>query len=133
MEPENTPPSQSKVALWVSYVMSAIPVLMLFMSAGMKISKAKAVTDGFATMGFPAGVIMPIGIVELICTVLYIVPQTAVLGAILLTGYLGGAIVTHVRAEEGFIGPLVFGVLLWGGLFLRDARIRALIPLRKPK
>lgn len=131
METENTSPS--KVTLVISYVMSAIPVLMLFMSAGMKISKVPMVTDGFAKMGFPAGVIMPIGIVELLCTVLYIIPQTAVLGAILLTGYLGGAIVTHVRAEEAFIGPLAFGVLVWGGLFLRDARIRNLIPLRKPQ
>ena len=133
MEPENTSPSPSKAVLWISYIMSAIPVLMLFMSAGMKISKVPMVTEGFAKMGFPAGVIMPIGIIELLCTVLYIIPQTAVLGAILLTGYLGGAIVTHVRAEEAFIGPLVFGVLVWGGLFLRDARIRNLIPLRKPK
>ncbi|MEQ1840672.1 MAG: DoxX family protein [Verrucomicrobiales bacterium] len=131
METENTPPSPSKVVLWISYIMSAIPVLMLFMSAGMKISKVPMVTEGFAKMGFPAGAIMPIGIVELLCTVLYIIPQTAVLGAILLTGYLGGAIVTHVRAEEAFLGPLVFGVLVWGGLFLRDVRIRTLIPLRK--
>jgi hypothetical protein len=133
MENENTSPSPSKAVLAISYIMSAIPVLMLFMSAGMKISKVPMVTDGFAKMGFPAGVIMPIGIVELLCTVLYIIPQTAVLGAILLTGYLGGAIVTHVRAEEAFIGPLAFGVLVWGGLFLRDARIRNLIPLRKPQ
>jgi hypothetical protein len=133
MENENTSPSPSKAVLAISYIMSAIPVLMLFMSAGMKISKVPMVTDGFAKMGFPAGVIMPIGIVELLCTVLYIIPQTAVLGAILLTGYLGGAIVTHVRAEEAFIGPLAFGVLVWGGLFLRDGRIRNLIPLRKPQ
>ncbi len=132
MEPENTQPSPSKAVLWISYIMSAIPVLMLFMSAGMKISKAPMVIEGFTKMGFPAGVIVPIGIVELICTVIYIIPQTAVLGAILLTGYLGGAIVTHVRADEAFIGPLAFGVMVWGGLFLRDARIRNLIPLRKP-
>jgi hypothetical protein len=133
MEPENTPSSPSKLALWSSYIMSAIPVFMLFMSAGMKISKAPMVMEGFTTMGFPPGVIVPIGVVELICTVIYIIPRSTVLGAILLTGYLGGAIVTHVRAEEAFIGPLAFGVLLWGGLFLRDARIRDLIPLRKPK
>ena len=133
MEPENTPPSPSKAALWISYIMSAIPVLMLLFSAVMKISQVPMVTEGFGKMGFPAGVILPIGIVELLCTVLYIVPRTAVLGAILLTGYLGGAIVTHVRVDEAFIGPLAFGVLLWGGLYLRDARIRDLIPLRKPK
>jgi len=131
MDYESPTPTPSKAVLWISYIMSAIPVLMLFMSAAMKIAKVPMVTEGFTKMGFPAGVIMPIGIVELVCTVIYIIPQTAVLGAILLTGYLGGAIVTHVRAEEAFIGPLAFGVLIWGGLFLRDARIRALIPLRK--
>lgn len=133
MENESMPSPPSKAVVWISYIMSAIPVFMLLMSAVMKIARVPMVTEGFAKMGFPAGVIMPIGIVELLCTVLYIIPQTAVLGAILLTGYLGGAIVTHVRAEEAFIGPLAFGVLVWGGLFLRDARIRNLIPLRKPQ
>lgn len=132
MEPESIPPVPSKLTLWISYVMSAIPVFMLLMSAVMKIARVPMVTEGFATMGFPANVILPIGVVELLCTVLYLIPRTAVLGAILLTGYLGGAIVTHVRAEEAFIGPLVFGVLIWGGLYLRDGRIRALIPLRAP-
>jgi len=133
MEPESMPPSPSKAALWVSYIMSAIPVLMLLMSAVMKIAQVPMVTEGFSTMGFPSNAIVPIGIVELLCTFFYLIPRTAVLGAILLTGYLGGAIVTHVRVEEAFIGPLAFGVLLWGGLFLRDARIRDLIPLRKPQ
>lgn len=132
MEPESTSPS--KVVLWISYIMSAIPVFMLLMSASMKISQSAQVVDGFAQMGFPKWEILPIGIVELTCTVIYLIPRTTVLGAILLTGYLGGAVVTHVRAEEiAFLGALSFGVLLWGGLFLRDARIRDLIPLRKPK
>ena len=130
MEPERTPPS--KIVLWASYILSAVPVFMLLMSAAMKISQSTQVIEGFATMGFPSWLILPIGIVELACTVLYLIPRTTVLGAILLTGYLGGAVVTHVRAEEmAFLGALTFGVLLWGGLFLRDARIRDLIPLRK--
>jgi hypothetical protein len=76
---------------------------------------------------------MPLGIILLICTILYVIPRTAVLGAILLTGYLGGAVVTHVRAGEGWFPitfPIIFGVFLWGGLYLRDTRLRALIPLR---
>lgn len=133
MEYESSPSTPSKAVVWSSYIMSAIPVLMLLMSAVMKIARVPMVTEGFATMGFPANVIVPIGLVELLCAIIYLIPRSAVLGAILLTGYLGGAIVTHVRAEEAFVGPLAFGVLLWGGLFLRDARIRALIPLRKPQ
>lgn len=134
MASESTPQSPSKPVLWISYIMSAVPVFMLLMSAGMKISQSAQVVDGFSKMGFPNWEILPIGIVELVCTVLYLIPRTSVLGAILLTGYLGGAVVTHVRAEEmAFLGAVTFGVLLWGGLFLRDARIRNLIPLRKPQ
>ena len=73
---------------------------------------------------------MAIGITELVCTILYVIPQTAVLGAILLTGYLGGAVVTHVRMGEPFILPALFGVVLWLGLYLRDPRLRVLIPFR---
>lgn len=133
MEPENTPPSQSKVALWVSYIMSAIPVLMLIFSGVMKLVQPAGMMENVAKMQFPVALLLPIGIVELLCTVLYIIPRTSVLGAILLTGYLGGAVETHVRLQESFLFPLAFGVLIWGGLFLRDARIRDLIPLRKPK
>jgi DoxX-like protein len=71
-----------------------------------------------------------LGIVELACTVIYIIPRTSVLGAILLTGYLGGAVATHLRIGEPYFMPIIFGVLVWGGLFLRDERLRALIPLR---
>ena len=125
----------SKAALWTSYVMSAVPVFMLLMSAFMKLTKNPQVMEGMPKMGYPAWQAVPIGAVELVCTVLYVIPQTSVLGAILLTGYLGGATATHVRIEDpNFFGAVIFGVLLWGGLFLRDRRIRALIPLRqKPK
>jgi hypothetical protein len=131
MENEMTVSAPSKAMRWTSYVMVAGPIAMLFMSAAMKIGQVPMAMEGSAKMGFPAHVMMPIGIVELLCTVLYLIPRTAVLGAILLTGYLGGAVVTHLRVEEPFIIPVIFGVLLWGGLFLRDARIRDLIPLRK--
>lgn len=74
---------------------------------------------------------LALGILEIVCTVTYAVPRTAMLGAILLTGYLGGATATHVRIGDSFISPVILGVLVWGGLFLRDPRLRALIPLRR--
>ncbi len=124
-------PSNNKMR-WAGYLLSAFPVLMLLMSAVMKITKNAMVMEGMPQMGYPVALAVPIGVVELLCTVLYLIPRTSVLGAVLLTGYLGGATATHVRIEEAFIGPVVFGILLWGGLYLRDARIRALIPFRKP-
>ena len=110
--------------------MSAIPVLMLLMSAVMKFLKPAAVVEGFTKMGIPERLSFGLGAVELICTLLYVIPRTSVLGAILLTGYLGGAILTHLRVGEQFVTPLILGVLIWGGLFLRDPRLRALIPFR---
>ena len=123
----------SKAALWVGYIMSAIPVLMLLFSAVMKFVQPPAVMEGFKKLGLPEKLATSLGILELTCTVLYVIPRTAVLGAVLLTGYLGGATVTHLRVGEPFFGPVLFGVLVWGGLFLRDARLRALIPLRRPQ
>jgi hypothetical protein len=120
----------SKTALWAGRVISALPVLMLLMSAAMKFAMPAAAVEGFAHLGWPKELAIALGVVELTCTVLYAIPQTAVLGAILLTGYLGGAIATHVRIEEGFVPPLILGVLIWLGLYLRDRRLRALVPLR---
>ena len=85
-----------------------------------------------AQFGYPSGLIVPIGVVELACVVLYVIPRTAVLGAVLLTGYLGGAIATHVRlSDPSFAGPLIFGIMVWAGLYLREPRLRALLPLRR--
>ncbi len=120
----------SKKMLWAGYIVSALPVLMLLLSAIMKFAKPAAVLEGLAHLGWQENLALALGIVELTSTILYVIPQTAVLGAILLTGYLGGAIATHVRIGEGFIGPAIFGVLVWLGLYLRDPRIRALIPFR---
>lgn len=125
-------PSPSKTQLWAGRVVSALPVFGLVMSAMMKLSGNPQMVQQFQEkMGYPGHVLAPIGIVELVCTILYAIPQTAVLGAILLTGYLGGAIATHVRISEPFIPPILLGVLVWAGLFLRDERIRALLPLRR--
>lgn len=118
----------SKAARWTGWIMSILPVLMLVMSGVMKVAQTAEVVKGFAT--WPAGSALAIGIVELACTIVYLVPRTAVLGAILLTGYLGGATAVSVQMGVSFALPVVFGVLVWGGLYLRDPRLRALIPLR---
>ena len=121
----------SKAMLWTGRVLSTLPVLLLIMSATMKLMMAKEAVEGLKKFGYPDGVLFPLGIVEIICTALYAIPQTSVLGAILLTGYLGGATATHLRVSDPFIPPVVIGVVLWLGLFLRDARIRALIPFKR--
>jgi hypothetical protein len=120
----------SKTALWIGRALPVPAVLMLLMSGVMKIAQTADVVKGFAD--WPPGIATPLGVIEIACTLVYLIPRTSVLGAILLTGYFGGA--TAVTARMGTYGfaavPVCFGVLLWGGLFLRDRRIRALIPLR---
>lgn len=118
--------------LWAGRVLSALPVLMMLMSAVVKFMKPAAVVETFISkLGYPENTLVPIGVLELACIVLYAIPQTAVLGAVLVTGYLGGAIATHVRVGDPFVSPLVLGVFAWAGLYLRDERLRALLPLRK--
>lgn len=132
MNPESPKAPVSKAALWSGRVMSALPVLTLLMSAVMKLMKPKAIVDSFVQLGFSTGLITGIGILEIACTVVYVVPRTSVLGAILLTGYLGGAVCTTLRAgDPNFYMPAILGVLVWGGLYLRDPRLRALMPLTR--
>lgn len=124
--------SISKPALWTGRVMSALPVLFVLMGSVMKLMRLPAVHEGFARVGLPDRLIVPVGIIELICVITYVIPSTAVLGAILMTGLLGGAILTSVRvADPTYPLPVVLGMMAWGGLFLREGRLRALIPLRK--
>ena len=125
-------PSTKRWMVWGGRVLTALPVVGLTMSAAMKFAGPAEVAQTFTgKFGYPAGLLLALGIVELVCTALYAFPRTAVLGAILVTGYLGGAVATHVRVSEGFASPLLLGVLVWAGLFLRDERIRALLPWRK--
>ena len=122
-----------KKNLWAGRIMSGLPALFLLIDGAMKLVKPAPVVEATVRLGYPQSVILGIGIVLLLCTALYLIPQTSVLGAILLTGYLGGAVATHVRVGESWFSvlfPVVFGILLWGGLWLRDIRLRALIPLR---
>jgi hypothetical protein len=120
----------STARIWTGRIASALPVLMLMLSAGMKLSHSTQVVAMFSGLGYPDGLLTALAVLELGCTVLYVVPRTSVLGAVLLTGYLGGAISTHVRVGDPFVAPLVLGLLVWGGLYLRDARLRALLRLR---
>ncbi len=124
-------PTPTKPILWSGRVLSAIPVLMLTMSAVMKFMHPPQVIEGFVgKFGYPESTLLAIGVVELICALTYAVPQTAVLGAILITGYLGGATATHVRVLDPWFGAVGLGVIAWVGLFLREPRLRALLPLR---
>jgi hypothetical protein len=129
----NPPPLSLPVwQLWTGRVLSALPVLLLLLSASMKVSHPPMVIETFVgKLGYPAGMLPALAVLELFCTVVYVVPRTAVLGAVLLTGYLGGAIATHVRVGDPFVVPLLLGVLVWAGLYLRDERIRALLPSRR--
>src|SRR5712664_2087984 len=133
--PSNTQTAPtSKKMLWTGRVISALPVLFLLMDGVMKLFKPRVVVEATVQLGYPESVIVGLGIVLITCTVLYIIPPTSVLGAILLTGYLGGAVATHVRVGEGLfpvLFPVIVGVLVWGGLWLRDESVRTLIPLRR--
>jgi DoxX-like protein len=121
-----------KTALWIGRVLSALPVLMLLASASMKLSHSPKVIEMFGGhLGFPEGTLMPIAILELTCTALYVIPRTAVIGAILLSAYLGGAVVTHLRVGDPFVMPILLGVMVWVGLYLREPRLQELTPLRK--
>jgi hypothetical protein len=118
--------------VWAGRVLSALPVLMLVMSGAMKLMhKPEFVGMWTGKLGWPEGAMSTIGILELACVVVYVVPRSAFLGAILLTGYLGGAVSAHVRIGDAFAIPIVLGVMLWAGLFLRDPRIRSLVLTRK--
>jgi hypothetical protein len=112
--------------------MSALPVLLVLFSGVMKLMKSAAVIEGFSRAGVPERLIIPVGLIETICVIVYLIPQTAVLGAILMTGLLGGATITTLRiGDPTYPVPIILGMLAWGGLFLRDIRLRELIPLRK--
>jgi DoxX-like protein len=123
----------SKTALWVGRVVSVLAALFLLFDGVMKLGKPAFVVEATLRLGYPEDVILGLGIVLAASTVLYLIPQTSVLGAILLTGYLGGAVASHVRVGDPIfpiLFPIIFGVLIWGGLYLRDERLRSLVPLR---
>jgi hypothetical protein len=121
----------SKKMLWAGRILSALPVLLMVFGGVFSLLRPAAAAQGFVHYGYPEGAMLRIIVVEIACAILYAIPRTSVLGAVLLTGYLGGATATHVRANEAFFLPVVTGVVVWAGLYLRDDRLRALIPLRR--
>jgi hypothetical protein len=121
----------SKTSLWAGRILSALAVLLFVFTATFGLLKPAVAQQGFVHYGYLDGALMPITIVELVCALVYAIPRTSVLGAILLTGYLGGATATHVRVGEPFFLPIIVGIVVWLGIFLREGRLRALIPLRR--
>jgi hypothetical protein len=123
-----------KTTIWVGRILSTLAILFLAFDSIIKVLNLPPAMEATTQLGYPASLVVVIGLIELACLAIYAIPRTAVLGAILLTGYLGGAIATQVRAESALFSvvfPIIIGALIWGGLFLRDARLRALVPLEK--
>jgi hypothetical protein len=124
----------SKKRLWVGRVLSGLPVAFLLFDGISKVLEVPAVREAHVRLGYPASLARGLGILELVCIVAYVIPFTSVFGAVLLTGFLGGAIATHVRVGDPLFSHVLFptyvALLIWGGLFLRERRLRPLLPLR---
>lgn len=133
--PENMPAATtpSKASLWAGRVMWTLGILFLSFDAAIKLMRSAEALDGTLELGYPATVVLPLGILQILLLGIYVYPRTAILGAVLWTGYLGGAIATHVRMENPLFSHVLFpvyvAVLLWGPLWLRSPRLRALFPL----
>jgi hypothetical protein len=131
--PEVGTPQPASRAIWAGRISSGLGALFLAFDLSLKLLQVPAALEGTTALGYPASVVLPLGIVQLVCLTAYLVPQTSVLGAVLWTGYLGGAIATHVRLQNPLftheLFPIYVAVLLWLGLWLREPRLRALLPL----
>ena len=124
----------AKTTATVGYVCTGLAALFLALDTLLKILRLGPAVEGTMSLGYPADSVLWIGVIELVCLVLYLIPRTSVLGALLMTGYLGGAVATHVRISSPWLThtlfPIYVALLLWGGLYLREKRLRALVPLR---
>lgn len=118
--------------VWVGWIITVVLSLLLLFSAVMKLVGGPEVREGLAHLGLPERLVVPLAILEVACTVVYLVPATSVLGAILLAGYMGGAICTHWRVGDPFYVQILVAILIWVGIYLREPRLHALIPLRRP-
>ena len=125
----------SKTALWTGRILSGLAAAFLAFDSVGKLLRVQPVIEGTVSLGYPVSVIIPLGVTLLTCVLVYLVPRTAVLGALLLTGYLGGAVATHIRVGNPLVSHALFptyvAALLWGGLVLRDRRLRVFLPLRR--
>ena len=126
--------SATKRQRWAGRIMSGLGVAFLLMDGVMKLFKPAVVREAFARLGYPESEIIGVGVLLLMCTGLYLIPRASILGALLLTGYLGGAVATHVRVGDPLLSHVLFptyiAALLWVGLYLREPRLRALVPLK---
>ena len=133
MQPSGRATGISKGSLWTGRIVTALVFLFMLFDSGIKVLRMAPAVEGTARLGYPTSLVLPIGVVALVCTLLYAIPRTSILGAVLLTGYLGGATATQVRVQDPwFVFPVAIGVMVWVGPFLMDERLRALIPLRSP-
>lgn len=123
--------SRTPRAVIAGRIISGIGVVLLTLDMSMKLFGVKEALDGTVQLGYPIGMVLPLGLLQLTCLILYLIPRTAPLGALLMTGYLGGAVATHVRLGNPMfthiLSPVYFAVILWGGLYLRDPRVRAIL------
>jgi hypothetical protein len=128
------PGSFSKKALWGGWITSGLVTAFLLFDAVIHLLKPAPVVEAFAKLHLPVSLAVDLGVIELLCLVLYVIPRTSILGAVLLTGYLGGAVAIQVTTSNSLFGEILFpvyvGVLIWGGIYLRDDRLRALFPWR---
>ncbi|HEV7701121.1 MAG TPA: DoxX family protein [Pyrinomonadaceae bacterium] len=123
----------SRAAHWTGLIVGGLPALFLIVDGVMKLFKPEFVVKATTDLGYSENVIIPLGVVLLTCVALFMIPKTTVLGAILITGYLGGAVATHVQHRDGafeIVLPVIFGVMIWLGLWLCDTRMRQLVPIR---
>lgn len=121
----------SRKVIWIARVISILVSLVFIFSAVMKFMGGPEVAQGMAHLGLGERMVIPLAILELACVVVYLIPPTAVLGAVLLTGYLGGAILTHWRVGDPFYAPIVLGLLIWLGIYLREDRLKPVLPIRR--
>jgi len=125
--------NQNKAMTWIGWGISGLIGLLLLFSATAKLLSPPEMVEQFVDkLGYPQHLLLALALTEVSCMIVYLIPRTAILGAVLLTGYLGGAIATHVRVQDNFAGPAIGGVLVWLAVYLRDPRVRALLPLRRP-
>jgi len=130
MESDIQTAAVSKKAFWIGWIISILPVLVLLISGAIKFVKPDGMEVEIKRLGWQMSQMTGLGILEIGCTIIYLIPRTAVVGAILVTAYLGGATATHVRIVDPFFTTVILGILIWFGLWLREPRLRSLIPLR---
>jgi DoxX-like family len=124
----------SRMRLWTGRVLSGLSAAFFILDGAMKLAKPAVVVEATKQLGYPESSIVGIGVVLLACTLLYLIPRTSILGAVLLAGYLGGAVASNVRAGQplfNIIFPVILATIAWGGLWLRDTRLQQLLPLKQ--